>query len=163
MWARFALPFVRLDSAGIQRVRQKLPATRNPFTYYKRVIVSIETLKSDRYVAGLQQQRWDAVVIDESHNLSNSLTLNNRLARIVARNSEALILASATPHNGRKDSFAELIRLLDPAAVPPGGDLPKDAVERDRHRRSRSGCRRVAVQRRRYGLLRCAMDRRDRR
>jgi len=32
MWTRFALPFVRLDS-GIQRVRQKLPATRNPFTY----------------------------------------------------------------------------------------------------------------------------------
>lgn len=139
MWARFALPFVRLDSAGIQRVRQKLPSTRNPFTYYKRVIVSIDTLKSDRYVAGLQQQRWDAVVIDESHNLANSLTLNNRLARILARNSEALILASATPHNGRKDSFAELIRLLDPAAVPPGGDLPRDAVERlvvRRHRHS---------------------------
>ncbi|WP_420121755.1 helicase-related protein [Nakamurella sp.] len=139
MWARFALPFVRLDSAGIQQVRQKLPATRNPFTYYKRVIVSIDTLKSDRYVAGLQQQRWDAVVIDESHNLANSLTLNNRLARILARNSEALILASATPHNGRKDSFAELIRLLDPAAVPAGGDLPRDAVERlvvRRHRHS---------------------------
>ncbi len=130
MWARFALPFVRLDSAGIQRVRPKLPATRNPFTYYKRVIVSIDTLKSDRYVAGLQQQRWDAVVIAESHNLANSLTLNNRLARILARNSEALILASATPHNGRKDSFAELIRLLDQAAVPAGGDLPRDAVER---------------------------------
>ena len=29
MWTRFALPFVRLDSAGIQRVRQKLPGTRS--------------------------------------------------------------------------------------------------------------------------------------
>ena len=27
LWCRFALPFVRLDSAGIQKVRQKLPAT----------------------------------------------------------------------------------------------------------------------------------------
>lgn len=36
MWTRFALPFVRLDSVGIQRVRQKLPATRNPFAYFKR-------------------------------------------------------------------------------------------------------------------------------
>ena len=124
MWTRFALPFVRLDSAGIQRVRQKLPATRNPFTYYKRVIISIDTLKSDRYVASLQKQRWDAVVIDESHNLSNTATLNNRLARLLSRNSEALILASATPHNGRAESFAELIRLLDPSAVPPDGDLP---------------------------------------
>jgi hypothetical protein len=31
MWSRFAIPFVRLDSLGIQRVRQKLPAIRNPF------------------------------------------------------------------------------------------------------------------------------------
>lgn len=27
LWCRFALPFVRLDSTGIQKVRQKLPAT----------------------------------------------------------------------------------------------------------------------------------------
>lgn len=139
MWSRFALPFVRLDSAGIQRVRQKLPATRNPFTFYRRVIISIDTLKSDRYVAHLSKQRWDAVVIDESHNLSNSATLNNRLARLLARNSDALILASATPHNGKADSFAELIRLLDPSAVRPDGELIPQEVARlviRRHRHS---------------------------
>jgi superfamily II DNA or RNA helicase len=138
MWTRFALPFVRLDSTGIQRVRQKLPATRNPFTFYKRVIISIDTLKSERYHANLSKQRWDAVVIDESHNLSNSATLNNKLARLLARNSEALILASATPHNGKASSFAELIRLLDPSAVPPDGELnPKEiehlVIRRHRH------------------------------
>jgi len=139
MWSRFALPFVRLDSAGIQRVRQKLPATRNPFTYYRRVIISIDTLKSDRYVAHLSKQRWDAVVIDESHNLSNVSTQNNRLARLLARNCDALILASATPHNGKKESFAELVRLLDPTAVRPNGDLIPDEVRRlviRRHRHS---------------------------
>lgn len=47
LWCRFALPFVRLDSAGIQKVRQKLPATRNPFTYFKRAIISIDTLSLD--------------------------------------------------------------------------------------------------------------------
>ncbi|MGO1411946.1 MAG: DEAD/DEAH box helicase family protein, partial [Microbacterium sp.] len=41
LWTRFALPFVRLDSVGIQRVRQKLPATRNPFSLYKRAIISL--------------------------------------------------------------------------------------------------------------------------
>ena len=71
LWTRFALPFVRLDSVGIQRVRQKLPATRNPFTYFKRAIISIDTLKSDRYLAHLRKQHWDAVVIDESHNVTN--------------------------------------------------------------------------------------------
>ena len=55
LWTRFALPFVRLDSLGIQRIRQKLPANRNPFAYFKRAIVSIDTLKSDRYLAHLAQ------------------------------------------------------------------------------------------------------------
>ncbi|NCD18146.1 MAG: helicase, partial [Actinobacteria bacterium] len=139
MWSRFALPFVRLDSVGIQRVRQKLPATRNPFTFYKRVIISVDTLKSDRYLAHLRQHRWDAVVIDESHNVTNSSTQNNRLARVLAPNTDALILASATPHNGRPESFAELIRLLEPTAVRPDGSLIDHEVERlivRRHRHS---------------------------
>ncbi|WP_137876345.1 helicase-related protein [Rhodococcus sp. Q] len=128
LWCRFALPFVRLDSAGIQKVRQKLPATRNPFTYFKRAIISIDTLKSPRYKAHLQRQHWDAVVIDESHNLTNVGTQNNELARVLAPNTEALILASATPHNGREESFAELLRLLDPTAVAADGTFTKDDV-----------------------------------
>jgi SNF2 family DNA or RNA helicase len=107
LWTRFALTFVRLDSIGVQRVKQVLPASRNPFTYFKRVIISIDTLKEDRFASDLRQHRWDAVVIDESHNITNSETQNNRLARTLAPNTDALILASATPHNGRKESFAE--------------------------------------------------------
>ncbi len=139
MWCRFAIPFVRLDSVGIQRVRQKLPATRNPFTYFRRVIISIDTLKSDRYLAALRRHRWDAVVIDESHNITNVEAQNNRLARILAPNTDALILASATPHNGKAESFAELIRLLEPTAVRPDGTIIPDEVERlivRRHRHS---------------------------
>ena len=85
LWTRFALPFVRLDSVGIQRIRQKLPANRNPFAYFKRAIVSIDTLKSDRYLAHLEKQHWDAVVIDESHNVTNDSTQNNRLARLLSQ------------------------------------------------------------------------------
>jgi superfamily II DNA or RNA helicase len=139
LWCRFALPFVRLDSTGIQKVRQKLPATRNPFTYFKRAIISIDTLKSPRYKAHLERQQWDAVVIDESHNLTNAGTQNNELARVLAPNTEALILASATPHNGKEESFAELLRLLDPTVVHADGTFSKDDVESlliRRHRHS---------------------------
>ncbi|WP_344801469.1 SNF2-related protein [Microlunatus ginsengisoli] len=139
LWTRFALPFVRLDSLGVQRVRQELPATRNPFTYFKRVIISIDTLKRDRFVQDLRRHRWDAVVIDESHNVTNSATQNNKLARVLAPNTDALILASATPHNGRADSFAELIRLLEPTAVAADGELNTAEVARlvvRRHRHS---------------------------
>lgn len=139
LWTRFALPFIRLDSAGIQRVRQKLPASRNPFTFYNRVIISIDTLKSDRYLAYLRKHHWDAVVIDESHNVTNAGTQNNRLARALAPTTDALILASATPHNGKKESFNELLRLLDPLAVGPDEEPNKDITEHiviRRHRNS---------------------------
>jgi superfamily II DNA or RNA helicase len=139
LWTRFALPFVRLDSVGIQRIRQQLPANRNPFAYFKRVIVSIDTLKIDRYHAHLTKQHWDAVVIDESHNVTNDATQNNRLARLLSSRTDALILASATPHNGKSESFAELIRMLEPTAVTPTGELIEDEVRRlivRRHRHS---------------------------
>ncbi|WFN91657.1 helicase-related protein [Gordonia sihwensis] len=92
------------------------------------------------YKAHLQRQTWDAVVIDESHNLTNAGTQNNDLARVLAPNTEALILASATPHNGREESFAELLRLLDPTAVAPDGTFTKEDVaslliRRHRHHR----------------------------
>lgn len=139
LWTRFALPLVRLDSQGIQQVRQRLPASRNPFSYFPRIIVSMDTLKSPKYRAQLEKVTWDAVVIDEIHNATNTGTQNNQLARTLAPTTEALILASATPHNGDPDSFKEILRLLDPTAVRPDGEIDAEAAERliiRRHRNS---------------------------
>ena len=118
LWTRFAIPLVRLDSDGIQRVRRKIPGNRNPFTYYQRVIISIDTLKNaGRYRHHLEGIHWDAVVIDECHNLVNKGTLNNQLAACSHRAprrccSRAQLHTTVTP-----TSFAELIRLLDPTAI----------------------------------------------
>lgn len=139
LWTRFAIPLVRLDSQGIQRVRQKLPASKNPFTYFPRVIVSMDTLKSPKYRAQLQKVRWDAVVIDEIHNATNVGSQNNELARTLAPTTESLILASATPHNGREESFKEILRFLDPLSVLPDGRIDAEAAQNliiRRHRNS---------------------------
>ncbi|PWU48055.1 helicase [Micromonospora globispora] len=118
LWTRFAIPLVRLDSTGIQRIQQEIPAGRNPFTYFKRAIISVDTLKdAGQFGHHLDAIAWDVVVIDESHNLINRGTQRNELARRLAAKTDALLLASATPHNGDKESFAELISLLDPAAI----------------------------------------------
>ena len=139
LWCRAGFPLVRLDSDGIQRLRQKIPAGRNPFTYFNRVIVSIDTIKNQsRYAHHLEKVRWDVVWIDESHKLVNRGTLNNKLAQVLAPSADALILTSATPHNGKPESFAELISLLDPTAVTdPAAVEPKDIahliVRRHKH------------------------------
>ncbi|MFF5778920.1 SNF2-related protein [Streptomyces virginiae] len=118
MWTRFSLPLVRLDSVGVSRIERKIPVGRNPFTYYKRVIISMDTLKNaKRYGPWLKNIEWDAVVIDESHNLINQGSDRRILANLLAEHTDALVLASATPHNGEMRAFTSLIRLLDPMAV----------------------------------------------
>lgn len=140
MWTRFAIPLVRLDSAGIQRIKQKLPGSRNPFSYFSRVIVSLDTLKAQKHLINLKQVRWDVVVMDEIHNATNAGTKNNDLAKALAPTTESLLLASATPHNGNPESFKEILRLLDPTAVLPNGEIDTDAIDRlliRRHRHSK--------------------------
>lgn len=116
-----------------------MPADRNPFTYYRRVIISMDTLKQERFRHDLRTHRWDAVVIDESHNVTSSGTQNNDLATLLAPTTEALVLASATPHNGRRESFAQLLRLLEPTSVDPTGEVDDADLARlvcRRHRNS---------------------------
>lgn len=121
LWARFTIPLVRLDSVGIQRVQAKIPANQNPFHHFDKVIVSVDTLKKDeRYRRYLENCRWDAVVIDECQNVAERGTQRsqrNRLGRLLARKTDALILTSATPHDGKPESLASLMRLLEPTSI----------------------------------------------
>lgn len=136
LWARFTIPLVRLDSQGIQRVQARIPANMNPFHSFDRVIVSIDTLKKHgRYRAALEQCHWDVIVIDECQNVADKSRAGTHrrsqradLARLLARTSDALILTSATPHDGRPESFASLLNLLDPTAVADPEQFTKDEV-----------------------------------
>jgi superfamily II DNA or RNA helicase len=131
-WTRFSIPLTRLDSAGIQRVRRHLPTNHNPFHYYDKTIISVDTLKRDtEYRHYLENAWWDIIVIDEAHNVSykGNRTLTNRLATLLASRSDALILLTATPHSGDKESFASLMRMLDPTVLPNKADYTKHDVE----------------------------------
>lgn len=120
LWARFAIPLVRLDSIGIQRVRQQIPSNHHPFYYFDRAIISIDTLKQDSaYRPFIENCHWDIIVIDEAHNVAErgSSSLRAKLARLLASRSDTLIMLSATPYDGRKASSASLMNMLNPTAI----------------------------------------------
>ena len=122
-WCRFSIPLVRLDSVGLARVRNRIPANHNPFNHFDRSIISIDTLKSNlEYRNYLENAWWDMIVIDECHNVAaragdQGVSRRARLARLLATRSDTLVLLSATPHDGSARSFASLVSLLDPTAI----------------------------------------------
>src|SRR5690554_4154988 len=120
LWNRFTIPLTRLDSAGLQRVRNHIPGNHNPFYYYDKAIISIDTLKQDNeFRRHLEQAYWDIIVIDEAHNVAERSTSSQRaqLAQLLASRSDTLIMLSATPHDGKARSFASLVNMLDPTAI----------------------------------------------
>lgn len=132
-WSRFSIPLVRLDSVGLARVRNRIPANHNPFNHFDRSIISIDTLKSNlEYRNYLENAWWDIIVIDECHNVAarageSGLSRRARLARLLSSRSDTLMLLSATPHDGSARSFASLMSLLDPTAISDPDDYtPED-------------------------------------
>jgi superfamily II DNA or RNA helicase len=108
----------------------------NIWQQFDQVITSLDSVKpldsrrgwSEEEIARYNQERfgslidgaWDLVIIDEAHKVAGSTdtVARHKLGKGLADASPYLLLLSATPHQGKRDSFHRLMSLLDKEAFP---------------------------------------------
>ena len=75
---------------------------------------------------------WDLVIVDEAHRLAGSTdqVARFRLGQGLAEASPYLLLLSATPHQGKTDSFYRLVSLLDNQEFPDASSVTRERVQR---------------------------------
>lgn len=130
MREKFGLHFYTIENAaGFERAKTDLAEGMNPWSFRDRVITSVDYLKRREVQAHAFERVWDVIVADEAHCLAESGTPRNpystqrtRLGRVLRDKSRALILLTATPHNGHRHSFRSLLELVAPTDAVFEGD-----------------------------------------
>lgn len=149
MRIRFGLRFTAItDGASLRQARRGLELGGNPFNETALCLTSLDFAKQDQVLEELERASWDLVVIDEAHHCvasaatgSREASQRRRLAEVLARNGDGLLLLTATPHDGHDPHFSSLIALLDPSLVDAAGRLIGSSYRRHVVRRLKSHIR----------------------
>lgn len=146
MRLRFGLRFEAIrDWGALQEKRRELVLGANPFDHVGMCLLSIDFAKQEKVLLDLERAAWDLVVIDEAHHCVRLGSVGDgedsrrrRLAEVLARQADGLLLLTATPHDGYDAHFASLLELLDPSLVDGRGAIrgehyKKHTVRRLKH------------------------------
>lgn len=120
--AKFGIDAVLLLTSTVKGLERGLMMNESLFDRYPHVIVSTDFIKSDRRRHEFLLRCPELVIVDEAHNSVASSGLGQKgrhqryelLRDLAADQSRHLILATATPHSGDEEAFANLIGLLHP-------------------------------------------------
>jgi len=129
---RFGLRFQIIDRQALDEVRRGTELGAIPFDHISLGLASVDFLKQEKVLQELERSSYDVVVVDEAHHCmevggdDRDASLRRKLAEVLARRSDTLILATATPHDGNDRSFASICELLDPSLVDGRGVLCGD-------------------------------------
>lgn len=113
MGIKFNIPFKLVN-------RDVFSSEPTVFQTSDRIVTSIDFICREDIMQIISKSSWDFVIIDEAHKLSayeygEKLYKSKRYeaAHILSQQCEHLLLLTATPHRGRKDTFKRLLQLLD--------------------------------------------------
>lgn len=113
MGIKFNIPFKLVNRAAFM-------TDPTIFSHSDRLITSIDFLRADDIMNVLKETAWDIIVVDEAHKLSafdygkkRYTSKRYQVMEMLAARCEHLLLLTATPHRGRRDTFKNLLRLLD--------------------------------------------------
>ncbi len=130
---RFGLRVEVIDRAKLEDVRRQSELGANPFDHISLGLASIDFLKQERVLDILERTIYDIIVIDEAHHCMDlgaaedrEDSQRRRLAEVLSRRCDTLLLLTATPHDGHDRSFASLLELLDPSLVDGRGMIRGD-------------------------------------
>jgi superfamily II DNA or RNA helicase len=110
---KFNLPFTLVN-------RSRFATEPNVFQTADRIVTSIDFISREDILNVAVNAHWDLIVFDEAHKLSayeyGAKTYYSKryiAAHKLCSQCEHLLLLTATPHRGRKDTFKMLLQLLD--------------------------------------------------
>ena len=145
MQAHFCEEF-RLLSPGEFPAYRHISKEENLWRSHDQIIASMDSVKPVERRRGWSQEQlaehnrnrfddlvsagWDLVIVDESHRLGGSTeqVARYKLGQGLAEASPYMLLLSATPHQGKSDSFRRLVSLLDNQAFPDSSAITMDRV-----------------------------------
>lgn len=113
MGVKFNIPFKLVN-------REVFSSEPTVFQTSNHVVASIDFISREDVLNVLSQTSWDIIVFDEAHKLSayeygikTYRSKRYEAAHVLSKQCEHLLLLTATPHRGRKDTFKLLMQLLD--------------------------------------------------
>ena len=89
----------------------------NQWLSQNQVITSLDFAKREEILPGLEQAKWDLVIVDEAHRMSardeSHKSQRYRLGEFLRDSTDNLLLLTATPHKGDPENFTLFLQLLD--------------------------------------------------
>jgi superfamily II DNA or RNA helicase len=130
------LDFELFDAQRVREVTQQHQRGENPWDVCRRIITSIDYVKRPDVRRRLRDPKWDLVIVDEAHYLAESSsgnktyrTARSRFGQFISRQTDSLILLTATPHTGDPQSFYSLISLIDDRLVASPSEMTRKRTE----------------------------------